>query len=167
MPPPWPVARSCWWPCWCRPAASSGYRRRGERRQRRHRPDARGEVFRPGGDASQPMWWSGARPPGRDARLPARRSGKRDRYDRDVPANADLEVTFTPPAPYLLSRSNGPPDTTRRYRGGVLELVYPVGGEGVAAARVWQRADATVAARIKSSQPEAAHDRLRELLAVG
>jgi len=84
-----------------------------------------------------------------------------------VPANADLEVTFTPPAPYLLSRSIGPPDTTRRYRGGVLELVYPVGGEGVAAARVWQRADATLAARITSSQPEAAHDRLRELLAVG
>ena len=79
--------------------------------------------------------------------------------------SADLEVTFTPAAPYQLSRSIGAPDSTRRFRGGVLEMAFPAAGD-VATARVWQRADGTLGARIHGRQPEAAHDRLRELLAV-
>jgi 3-methyladenine DNA glycosylase/8-oxoguanine DNA glycosylase len=79
---------------------------------------------------------------------------------------AALEVTFTPAAPYLLARSIGSPDSTRRYRGGLLDLIYPA-GDSIAHARVWQRADATLRARIDGASSEPAHDRLRELLAVG
>jgi 3-methyladenine DNA glycosylase/8-oxoguanine DNA glycosylase len=77
-----------------------------------------------------------------------------------------LDVTFTPVVPYLLSRSLGSPNLTRRYRGGVLELAYPAAGHD-AHARVWQTADGTLRARIACVAAEAAHDRLRQLLTIG
>lgn len=76
-----------------------------------------------------------------------------------------LDVTFTPVVPYLLSRSAGSPNLSRRYRGGVLELAYPVAGHD-AHARVWQVGDGALRARIDCATPEPAHDRLRQLLAV-
>jgi 3-methyladenine DNA glycosylase/8-oxoguanine DNA glycosylase len=76
-----------------------------------------------------------------------------------------LEVAFTPVAPYRLSQSLGPPDATRRRRGGVLDMAFPVDG-AVASARVWQAADGTVCARIECERPDAAADRLREMLGV-
>jgi DNA-3-methyladenine glycosylase II len=77
-----------------------------------------------------------------------------------------LDVTFTPVPPFLLSRSLGSPNLTRRYRGGVLELAYPVAGTD-AHARVWQTSDGDLRARIECAQLEAAHDRLRQLLTIG
>ena len=77
-----------------------------------------------------------------------------------------LEVAFTPVAPYRLSHSLGPPDATRRRSGGVLDMAFPAGG-AVAMARVWQAPDGAVRARIDCEHPDAAHDRLREILGVG
>ena len=75
------------------------------------------------------------------------------------------EVTLRPAAPYLLRASTGPPDPCRRYRAGVLELVYRTTA-GHARAWVWQRADGTLGARIHAEQLDVAHDRLCELLHV-
>jgi DNA-3-methyladenine glycosylase II len=66
-------------------------------------------------------------------------------------------------APFLLSASHGPPDLTRRYRGGVLELAFPTAA-GPVSARVWQLPDGAVRARIHASDTDAAAQRLRELL---
>jgi 3-methyladenine DNA glycosylase/8-oxoguanine DNA glycosylase len=75
------------------------------------------------------------------------------------------EVAFSPCSPYDLRLSIGPPDAARRFRGGVLELVYPLAG-GHAFARVWQRHDGQVNAWIEADAVTEAHDRLAELLAV-
>lgn len=76
------------------------------------------------------------------------------------------EVAFTPRAPYDLRLSIGPPDAARRYRDGVLDLVYPI-STGQAFARVWQRPSGGLCARIESGDLTEAHDRLAELLGVG
>ncbi|MDX6534061.1 MAG: hypothetical protein QOF68_1805 [Gaiellales bacterium] len=76
------------------------------------------------------------------------------------------EVAFTPRSPYDLRLSIGPPDAARRFRGGVLELVYPLAA-GHAFARVWQRHDGQLSARIDADAATEAHDRLAELLGVG
>jgi 3-methyladenine DNA glycosylase/8-oxoguanine DNA glycosylase len=73
------------------------------------------------------------------------------------------EVAFTPRSPYDLRLSIGPPDASRRFRNGVLELVYPL-AEGEAFARVWQRHDGQLHARIDAGDAAAAHDRLADLL---
>ena len=78
-----------------------------------------------------------------------------------------LEVAFTPVAPYRLAQSIGPPDATRRARGGVLDMVYPVVTGGTALARVWQGGDGRLHARIDADDDAAAHDRLRAILGVG
>jgi 3-methyladenine DNA glycosylase/8-oxoguanine DNA glycosylase len=75
------------------------------------------------------------------------------------------DVTLQPAAPYLLRASAGPPDPCRRYRAGVLELVYSTPA-GNARAHVWQRPDGTLGARIHADHIDAAHDRLCELLQV-
>jgi hypothetical protein len=77
-----------------------------------------------------------------------------------------LDVAFTPAAPYLLARSIGSPDLSRSFRGSVLQLAYPA-GEHDATAHVWQRHDGSLRARIDSSDPASAHDRLHRLLGVG
>ncbi|MGN6380768.1 MAG: DNA-3-methyladenine glycosylase family protein [Gaiellales bacterium] len=76
-----------------------------------------------------------------------------------------LEFTLQPAAPYLLRASAGPPDACRRYRAGVLEMVYRAGAEH-ARARVWQLPDGSLSARIDADQAEPAHDRLCEILQV-
>jgi 3-methyladenine DNA glycosylase/8-oxoguanine DNA glycosylase len=78
-----------------------------------------------------------------------------------------LEVAFTPVAPFRLAQSIGPPDATRRARGGVLDMVFPVASGGTAGARVWQGGDGRVHARIEADDPAAAHDRLHAILGVG
>lgn len=76
-----------------------------------------------------------------------------------------FEVGFQPEAPYSLAASAGLPDPCRRYRGGVLELVYAV-ADGTAAASVWQTRDGGVHARVRAHEQAVAHDRLRTLLRV-
>ncbi len=78
---------------------------------------------------------------------------------------APIDLMLTPVAPYDLARSVGAPDATRRATGGVLSLAYPTAA-GPAAARVWQRPDGTVCARIDAADPTFAHDRLVEMLDV-
>ena len=77
-----------------------------------------------------------------------------------------VEVAFTPVAPLRLGICAVPPDPTRRRRGGILELAFPT-ADGDASARVWQSGDGRVRARIEAAEPEAAHDRLAELLTIG
>ena len=76
---------------------------------------------------------------------------------------APIEFALTPVAPFDLAGSVRAPDATRRASGGVLTLVFPTDA-GPAAARVWQRPDGTVCARIDADGAEAAHDRLIEML---
>jgi 3-methyladenine DNA glycosylase/8-oxoguanine DNA glycosylase len=77
-----------------------------------------------------------------------------------------LEISFTPCPPFSLQRSaRAGSDATRLYRDGVLQLAFEAGG-APALARVWQRRDGTLSARIETSQAEAAHDLLRFMLAV-
>jgi 3-methyladenine DNA glycosylase/8-oxoguanine DNA glycosylase len=76
-----------------------------------------------------------------------------------------LDVAFTPVAPLRLGICAVPPDATRRRRGGILEPAFPTAG-GDALARVWQAGDGRVLARIEAGEPEAAHDRLAELLTI-
>jgi len=54
---------------------------------------------------------------------------------------------------------------TRRVAGGVLSVVARAGGSPMAA-RAWQRSDGVIEARIRSPEPEAAHERLRFMLAL-
>jgi 3-methyladenine DNA glycosylase/8-oxoguanine DNA glycosylase len=76
---------------------------------------------------------------------------------------ATIEFALTPVAPFDLAGSARAPDATRRAAGGVLTLVFAT-ETGPAAARVWQRPDGTVCARIDATAAEAAHDRLVEML---
>jgi 3-methyladenine DNA glycosylase/8-oxoguanine DNA glycosylase len=84
-----------------------------------------------------------------------------------VTERADEVVTETvirPRGPYSLADSAGYPDATRRFRGGVLELVLATPGEP-ARARVWQRRDGHLATRIQGGDHAAAMDALRFVLA--
>ena len=75
----------------------------------------------------------------------------------------ERQIEMRAAAPYLLSASSGPPDLTRRFRGGVLEMTYPTEG-GPASARVWQLPDGVLRCRLRSADLEAATARLRDLL---
>jgi 3-methyladenine DNA glycosylase/8-oxoguanine DNA glycosylase len=75
----------------------------------------------------------------------------------------ERQVEMRAAAPFLLSASSGPPDLTRRFRGGVLELAYPTAA-GPASARVWQLPDGALRSRIQAPDLAAAAMRLRELL---
>jgi len=76
---------------------------------------------------------------------------------------APIEFALTPVAPFDLAGSVRAPDATRRAAGGVLTMVFPTEA-GPAAARVWQRHDGTVCARIDAAGGEAARDRLIQML---
>ena len=78
-------------------------------------------------------------------------------------ATAPIEFALTPVAPFDLAGSVRAPDATRRASGGVLSLAFPTAA-GAAAARVWQRHDGTVCARIDAIEAETSHDRLIEML---
>ncbi|HKV67979.1 MAG TPA: hypothetical protein VJN72_07805, partial [Gaiellales bacterium] len=58
-----------------------------------------------------------------------------------------VEVLLRPRGPYSLADSAGRPDPTRRYHGGVLDLVLATPA-GPARARVWQRRSGELGARI-------------------
>ncbi len=76
---------------------------------------------------------------------------------------SERQVDMRAAAPFLLSASSGPPDLTRRFRGGVLELAFPTAA-GAASARVWQLPDGIVRCRVRGADPDVASARLRELL---
>ena len=77
-----------------------------------------------------------------------------------------MEVLLSPRRPYSLRASAfGTAGGTRRWAGEALEVAYLAAGRP-ARARVWQRADGRLGARIDAPEPEAAHDALRALLAV-
>lgn len=86
---------------------------------------------------------------------------RRAHYPRGV-----LETTLRPRPPYSLADSSaGTAGGTRRTRGGVLELWDLI--EGAAARiRLWQRGDGDIVARVTGADAEAAHERLRFLLAL-
>ncbi len=75
------------------------------------------------------------------------------------------EILLRPRGPYSLADSAGLSDSTRRHRGGVLELALPTAPE-VALIRVWQRPDGDLAARMAAPDAGAALDALRFVLAV-
>jgi 3-methyladenine DNA glycosylase/8-oxoguanine DNA glycosylase len=77
--------------------------------------------------------------------------------------DATAEFALTPAAPFDLAASVRAPDASRRAGGGVLSLVYPTEA-GPASARVWQRHDGTICARLEADDPASAHDRLVEML---
>ncbi|MEW6582484.1 MAG: hypothetical protein AB1416_06965 [Actinomycetota bacterium] len=78
---------------------------------------------------------------------------------------AAVETTLYPPPPYSLRRSApGPPCPTRRFRDGVLELVFDTSG-GPARALVRQRPDGALAVRVEGGDPDDAVARVRFLLA--
>ncbi|HET7170139.1 MAG TPA: hypothetical protein VFI18_00725 [Gaiellales bacterium] len=76
-----------------------------------------------------------------------------------------IDLELTPPRPYRLSDAVGGRDPTHRMAGGVLELAL-LTAAGPGRARVWQRCDGTVFARISAPDPGAAVDRLRFVLGV-
>jgi DNA-3-methyladenine glycosylase II len=76
-----------------------------------------------------------------------------------------VETTLTPRGPFSLADSAGFGDLTRRMHRGVLELAYEAGGSP-ARARVWQRRDGSIAARVDADEQEAGIERLRFLLAL-
>ena len=76
-----------------------------------------------------------------------------------------LETTIAPVQPFsLVLSARLRSDPTRRLRDGVLTLACEAGGEP-ALARVWQRPDGVLEARIDSAEPAEAFDRLRFVLA--
>ena len=75
------------------------------------------------------------------------------------------EVALRPRGPYSLADSAGRPDLTRRFRGGVLDLVLPTAA-GTAEIRVWQRRNGELAARMAAPDVSAAVDALRFGLAL-
>lgn len=76
-----------------------------------------------------------------------------------------LETTIAPVQPFSLALSARlRSDPTRRLRDGVLTVACEAGGEP-ALARVWQRPDGILEARIDSAEPAEALDRLRFVLA--
>jgi 3-methyladenine DNA glycosylase/8-oxoguanine DNA glycosylase len=76
-----------------------------------------------------------------------------------------IDLELTPPHPYRLADAVGGRDPARRMAGGVLEVALRTEA-GAARARVWQRFDGIVAARLSAPDPEAAVDRLRFVLGV-
>jgi 3-methyladenine DNA glycosylase/8-oxoguanine DNA glycosylase len=82
-----------------------------------------------------------------------------------APGTGAVEVLLRPRGPYSLADSASRPDPTRRYRGGVLDLVLGTPA-GSARARVWQRRSGEVAARIAAPDTAAAHDALAFVLAL-
>jgi 3-methyladenine DNA glycosylase/8-oxoguanine DNA glycosylase len=76
-----------------------------------------------------------------------------------------IEIELTPPHPYRLSDAAGGRDPTRRMHGGVLDVAL-LTEAGAGWARVWQRHDGTVAARVTAPDPETAVERLRFVLGV-
>ena len=77
-----------------------------------------------------------------------------------------LETTIVPRPPYSLALSaRMRSDTTRRLRDGVLTVALEA-DDCAALARVHQRPDGTLAARIEGERPEAALAKLRFVLAV-
>ncbi|HSD01316.1 MAG TPA: hypothetical protein VLB81_03045, partial [Gaiellales bacterium] len=76
-----------------------------------------------------------------------------------------IELELNPPSPYRLSDAVGGRDPTRRMRGGVLDVALRTEA-GAGQARVWQRHDGSLAARVSAPDPEAAVDRLRLVLGV-
>jgi 3-methyladenine DNA glycosylase/8-oxoguanine DNA glycosylase len=76
-----------------------------------------------------------------------------------------VEVLLRPRGPYSLADSAGRPDPTRRYRGGVLDLVLATPA-GPARARVWQRPGGELGARLAAPDTAAALDALAFVLAV-
>ena len=76
-----------------------------------------------------------------------------------------IELELIPPHPYRLADAVGGRDPTRRMNGGVLDVAL-LTEAGVGRARVWQRHDGTLAARVTAPDSEAAVDRLRFVLGV-
>ena len=74
-----------------------------------------------------------------------------------------IELELTAPHPYRLTDAVGGRDPTRRMAGGVLEVALRTDA-GPGRARVWQRHDGTLAARLSAPDSEAAVDRLRFVL---
>jgi len=73
-------------------------------------------------------------------------------------------IELRPLAPYDLARSlGGHPEPTRRVAAGVLSLAFSTAA-GPASARVWQRHDGVICARLAADDPAAAHDRLWAIL---
>jgi AraC family transcriptional regulator, regulatory protein of adaptative response / DNA-3-methyladenine glycosylase II len=70
------------------------------------------------------------------------------------------ELELTPPRPYRLADAVGGRDPPRRMAGGVLDIAL-LTAVGDGRARVWQRHDGTLGARIEAHDQEAALDRLR------
>lgn len=82
-----------------------------------------------------------------------------------APQTGVVEVLLRPRGPYSLADSAGRPDPTRRYRGGVLDLVLATPA-GPARARVWQWRSGELGARITAPDAPSAHDALAFVLAV-
>jgi 3-methyladenine DNA glycosylase/8-oxoguanine DNA glycosylase len=76
-----------------------------------------------------------------------------------------IELELTPPHPYRLADAVGGRDPTRRMSGGVLDVAL-LTTAGPGRARVWQRHDGILSARLAAPDPEAAVDRLRFVLGV-
>ena len=74
-----------------------------------------------------------------------------------------IELELTPPRPYVLSDAVGGRDPTRRLGGGVLEVALRTDA-GPARARVWQRHDGSLGARLSAPDADSAVDRLRFVL---
>ena len=70
------------------------------------------------------------------------------------------EIELTPPHPYRLADAVGGRDPTRRMSGGVLDVAL-LTEAGPGRARVWQRSDGTLCARLAAPDPDAGLDRLR------
>jgi 3-methyladenine DNA glycosylase/8-oxoguanine DNA glycosylase len=76
-----------------------------------------------------------------------------------------VELVLRPRGPYSLADSAGRPDPTRRYRGGVLDLVLATPA-GPARARVWQRRSGELETRVAAPDTASAHDALAFVLAI-
>jgi 3-methyladenine DNA glycosylase/8-oxoguanine DNA glycosylase len=74
-----------------------------------------------------------------------------------------IDLELIPPRPYRLAEAVGGRDPTRRMNGGVLDVAL-LTEAGAGRARVWQRHDGTLSARVRAPDPEAAVDRLRFVL---
>lgn len=71
-----------------------------------------------------------------------------------------IELELTPPHPYRLADAVGGRDPTRRMAGGVLDVAL-LTEAGAGRARVWQRHDGTLGARLSAPDPASGLDRLR------
>ena len=75
------------------------------------------------------------------------------------------DVVLAPVPPYSLAQSAHGSDPTRRFRDGVLEMVFAVDGSPMFA-QVWQRPDGTLHARVDGDARDAAVAHLRFVLAI-